>query len=156
MENNQNQFLNWDDVIENDSAFVLLPEGDYPFTVTEFSRGNFQPKRADSKVPACDCAELKLEVIDPTTGAATTIEDKLFMLRKFEWKLCQFFTAIGQRKRGEQLKMNWATVLGAKGRIRIKVDKYTDKDGNIRDKNVIDSYLEPVEPPKASWTPGKF
>lgn len=154
---NMNQYLDWDDVIENDSAFVLLPEGDYEFTVASFNRGEFSPKRADSKVPACKCAELTLNITDPSTGAVATLEDRLFMLKKFEWKLCQFFTSIGQRKHGEQLKMNWATVPGSKGRIRIKVDKYTDKDGQQRNKNIIDMYLEPAAPQaKPSWTAGRF
>ena len=36
----------------------------------------------------------------------------LFLLKRFEWKLCQFFTSIGLRQHGEKLRMNWAAVTG--------------------------------------------
>ena len=40
--NNQNMCMGWDDQIENDGQeFIILPEGDYNFTVTEFERGRF-------------------------------------------------------------------------------------------------------------------
>jgi hypothetical protein len=34
--------MDWDDAIENDGQeFIILPEGDYNFTVTDFERGSF-------------------------------------------------------------------------------------------------------------------
>ena len=39
---NNNAVLDWNDVIEDDGQeFVLLEEGDYNFTVTNFERGHF-------------------------------------------------------------------------------------------------------------------
>lgn len=151
-----NQMLDWDSTIENDNAFTLLPEGDYEFTVTGFTRGEFTPKRSDSKIPPCKCAELQLTIVDPATGTDVDLEDRLFLLRKFEWKLCQFFTAIGQRKRGEQLRMNWAGVPGAKGRCHVAINRFTGNDGNPRENNRITEYLEPAEAPKSKWSAGSF
>ena len=38
--NNEGYELNWDSAIEKDSPeYILLPEGDYDFTVTKFERG---------------------------------------------------------------------------------------------------------------------
>ena len=37
MENNYT--LDWNDEINAENAFVLLPEGDYEFAVTKFERG---------------------------------------------------------------------------------------------------------------------
>ena len=34
--------LDWDDEIERESDFVLLPEGDYDFTVTGFERARHE------------------------------------------------------------------------------------------------------------------
>ena len=40
MTNNQGHELGWDDQIEKGgSDFIVLPEGDYDFVVTEFERG---------------------------------------------------------------------------------------------------------------------
>ena len=39
---NNNAGMDWDDAIENDGQeFIILPEGDYNFTVTDFERGRF-------------------------------------------------------------------------------------------------------------------
>ena len=37
-----NSIMDWNDVIEDDGQeFVLLPEGDYNFVVTNFERGSW-------------------------------------------------------------------------------------------------------------------
>ena len=49
----------WDDEIEKDGGdFVLLPEGDYNFTVAKFERGRFA---GSEKMPACNQAKLELD-----------------------------------------------------------------------------------------------
>lgn len=152
--------LGWDDEIENDgSPSILLPAGEYEFTVESFERSRFP---GSEKVPPCNQATLKLG-IDAPEGHAT-ISCNLFLHTKFEWKLCQFFTSIGQRKHGEKLKMDWRTVPGAKGRCKITRGKYTsNRDGKERDKNDIDEFLAPPEgtqaataTPTGGWTQGAF
>lgn len=154
-----NQFLDWDSTIENESGFTLLPAGEYTATVTGFTRGEFSPRNPNSKIPACKCAELTISIIDPESGEQVDLDDRLFLLKKFEWKLCQFFTSIGQRKHGEQLRMNWGSVMGAKCRVKVSVNEYDRRDGNGKGKNNrIEEYLDPVEsvPATSGWAPGKF
>lgn len=51
---NQNAAMDWDDAIENDGReFIILPEGDYNFTVTGFERGRFP---GSAKMSACNKA----------------------------------------------------------------------------------------------------
>ena len=38
---NRNDALDWDSVIEAENEFVLLPEGEYEFTVKSFERGEY-------------------------------------------------------------------------------------------------------------------
>lgn len=53
-----NNIMNWDDTIENDGQeFVVLPEGDYTFTVTNFERGRFP---GSAKIPPCNKATLTI------------------------------------------------------------------------------------------------
>ncbi|MDT2173231.1 hypothetical protein P7H02_20090, partial [Paenibacillus larvae] len=60
MTQNIERELGWDDTIEKDGGeFVLLPEGDYNFTVTKFERGRFA---GSAKMPACNQAKLELMV----------------------------------------------------------------------------------------------
>ena len=55
---NNNMFLDWDDAIESDGQeFVILEEGDYNFTVTDFERGRFP---GGTKIPPCNKAALTL------------------------------------------------------------------------------------------------
>ena len=81
----------------------------------------------------------------------------LFLNRKCEWKLCQFFIAIGARKHGEAFRMDWNKVRGAKGRCKVGVRTWTGSDGNEHESNEITSFLEPAEAPaQKQWTPGSF
>ena len=51
--------LGWDDEIEKGADYVLLPEGEYDFTIESFERGRFE---GSDKAPACPRAELKVKV----------------------------------------------------------------------------------------------
>ncbi len=72
--------LGWDDEIEKDSGeFILLPEGDYDFTVESFERGRHG---GSEKLPACNKAILRLR-IDTGEGSAL-INHNLFLHTKTE------------------------------------------------------------------------
>ena len=133
--------FDWNDVIENDSSFILLPEGNYPFTVKGFERGEFA---GSDKMPPCKKAVLTLEIDGGALGT-TEITENLFLHSRQEWKLCQFFTAIGQRRHGEQLRMNWNAVPGTRGWCALTVNKYKGKNGDDRQNNRVDRYLDPAD-----------
>lgn len=147
--------LSWDDVIEKDSApFTLLEEGEYDFTVIGLERARYA---GSAKLPPCPQAILKLRIIAPD-GSNVDIEHSLFLHTKTEGFLCAFFTSIGQRKHGEKLAMNWAKVIGSRGRAQIFIDKWTGRDGQEMKSNKIKKFIEPEEPAKAAggFVPGRF
>ncbi|MDO4548204.1 MAG: DUF669 domain-containing protein [Clostridia bacterium] len=153
----QDRELGWDDIIENDGAsFEVLPEGDYDFEVVSFERGRYTPSRPDSKLPPCPMALLTIEIGSDQSKAR--IQHRLFLHSRCEGLLCAFFTAIGQRKRGEALNMNWNRVTGATGRCKVTVREYTTDKGEKRQSNQISRFYEPDDAPAApgGWTPGKF
>lgn len=131
--------LNWDDEILEESSFTLLPEGDYEFTVKGFNRGRHS---GSAKLPACNKAELEIAV-DDGKGNRGTIFHNLFLYTKCEGLLSAFFISIGQKKHGEPLKMNWSTVIGAKGRCKVAIDKWTGNDGTEKQNNKITKFYEP-------------
>lgn len=146
--NNMNQEIGWDDVIEHDSEFVVLPEGDYKFTVTKFERGRHN---GSDKLPPCNKAVLTLEITDGyQTG---TIQHQLFLHKKTEGMLCAFFTAIGQRKHGEPLRPRWDQVIGATGTCHVYVDKYQSRNGGTSENNKIRKFYEKDEQPPMPATP---
>lgn len=144
--------FNWDDSIEKEGDFTPLPEGDYDFTVKSFTRGRHA---GSDKLPPCNKAIVKIEVVN---GADTaTIEHNFFLHTKCEGILSSFFIAIGQKKHGEPLKMNWTTVVGAKGKCRVYIDKWTGNNGNEMQSNKIRKFLEPEKnAPQPTFTPGSF
>lgn len=141
--------LQWDDTITKDAAdFILLPEGDYNFTVESFERGRHS---GSDKLPACNKAILTLR-IDTPEGTAKIMHN-LFLHSKTEGMLSAFFTCIGQKKKGEPLKMNWSQVTGSAGRCKIGIHTYT-KDGEERKNNDIKRFYPKEEGP--AFKAGEF
>lgn len=142
MTNQQERELSWDDEIEKDGGdFTLLPEGDYDFTVAKFERGRFQ---GSAKMPPCNQAKLELTVHSAEHGDVTVFHN-LFLHTKTEGLLSNFFAGIGQKKKGEKLRMNWNAVVGSKGRLKLEINKFTGNDGNERTNNQVKKFYTPGE-----------
>lgn len=130
----------WDDVIKNDeSEFEIFPEGDYEFTVCKFERGRSSGK---GKIPSSNMAILSLS-IEAANGKIYTLTDNLILHSSMEWKLSSFFRAIGQKKHGEELRMDWTRVPGAHGKCHIIINEWTNDKGQKRTSNKIDKYYDP-------------
>ena len=137
--------LNWDDTIEKDSQFILLPGGDYDFTVESFDRGRHP---GSEKMPPCNMAILKIRI--STSRREVIITHRLFLHSRSEGRLSEFFTSIGQKKKGEALRMNWSTVPGSTGRLKLGT--------RVHDENTY-SDIKKFYPKKSAtpgFTPGKF
>jgi hypothetical protein len=141
--------LGWEDPIENDGPdFTILPEGDYDFEVLGFERGRHA---GSDKLPACNKAILKIKLTGPEDS--TTLDHNLFLHTKTEGILCAFFNAIGQRKHGEKMTMNWNKVVGSKGRCKVVIDTWIgSKDGREMKNNKIQKFYD-YEPPQQAQTP---
>ena len=127
--------LSWDDAIENDGPdFILLPEGEYDFTVDHFDR---ERHNGSEKLPPCGKAVIYLRIETPQGPAM--VRHNLFLHTRTEGMICAFFTAIGQRQHGQRINMNWSAVPGAKGRAKIGVREYNGKQYNE-----VKRFLEPA------------
>lgn len=145
--------LGWNDTIEKDSDFILLPEGDYDFKVTKFERGRHQ---GSEKLPPCNKAILTLEIDSPE--GTVSITHNLFLHSKTESMLSAFFTAIGQKKKGEKVTMNWNAVIGATGRCKVYQDSWKGDDGVERKSNKIKKFYESTNTAsqQKTFTAGRF
>lgn len=147
--NNFDREFGWDDVIEKDSSgFVQLTPGDYQFTVTNFERARHtpDPQNKNAKLPACNKAIITVEI--ETAEGIAILTHNLFLHSSTEGMLSAFFGAIGQKKHGEPLKMNWNTVVGAKGVARINKRKGT---GQYADKE-YDNIKSMIYADEVDWT----
>ena len=138
MNENKDMIMDWNDSIENDGQeFVLLPEGEYNFTVTNFERGRFP---GGPKIPPCNKASITLN-IDTDEGLAIVKFD-LLLYRTLEWRISSFFRSIGQKQHGERLTMDWNKVVGSRGRARFKQRSYIDANGDERFVNDVDRFID--------------
>ena len=78
MSNELERELEWDDTIENDSDFTILPAGDYNFEVVEFERGRHG---GSDKLPPCNKAIVTLK-IKSDKGEESSIRNNLFLHSK--------------------------------------------------------------------------
>ncbi|MCQ9212272.1 MULTISPECIES: hypothetical protein [unclassified Streptococcus] len=118
--------LGWEDEIVNDSSgFISLTPGDYQFTVTGVERTRHTPNPQNpGKLPACNKAVVSIEI--ETAEGTSQLKHNLFLHTSTEGMLSAFFGAIGQKKHGEPLRMNW-NIIGAKGVCRVNKRKGTGK-----------------------------
>jgi len=134
--------MGWDDEIENESSYVVLPEGDYRFRVEKFERARHP---GSAKIPPCNKAVLTLAVSDGTNSG--TVTTSLLLYKTLEWKLCQFFTCIGQRRHGERVHMNWSAVPNATGICRLGTRTWKGNDGKEHEGNEVSTFYDPAEAP---------
>lgn len=140
--------MDWNSTISNDGGdFTVLEPGVYPFRVKTFERAYYN---GGANIPPCPMAKLVLRV---GSGAAVSdVFENLYLDDVQEWKLCQFFTAIGDRKHGETLQPDWDNIVGKTGWCRIKNREYT-KDGETRTTNQVEAYLDPADAPQQQQAP---
>lgn len=152
MMNENERPLEWDDMIEKDAnEYIILPEGDYTFTVESFDRGRHQ---GSEKLPACNKAVLKLRV--DTEKGTVYLTHNLFLHTITEGMLSAFFTSIGQKRKGVPLRMDWARVPGATGRAKIGVRSYTAQNGEQRQANEIKRFYPREGGAAPSFKAGEF
>lgn len=141
--------LGWDDEIEKDSGdFILLPEGDYDFIVESFERGRYN---GGEKLPPCNMAILNIKIEVPEGTAI--IQNRLYLHTKTEGLISAFFTSIGQKKKGEKIKMNWQAVPGARGRCKVGIREWYNDSGEKKQSNDIKKFYAKEE---KQFERGKF
>lgn len=140
--------LNWEDEITVDgSSFIELEPGDYQFTVTNFERARHTPNPQNpGKLPACNKAIVTISI--ETEEGSKSMKHNLFLHSSTEGMLSAFFGAIGQKKHGEPLRMNWNNIIGAKGVARIGKRQGT---GNYADQK-FDDIKSMVYADEVDWT----
>ena len=144
--NNNGRELSWDSLIEKESEFTLLDEGDYPFRVESFTRGRHG---GSAKLPACPKAILKIAILDPSTQKTlTTLEHNLHLHSTVEGLLSSFFIAVGLKKHGEPTKINFEGAVGRTGMCHVYVDKWKGTDGKDKQNNKIKYFLDRKEDAK--------
>lgn len=145
--------LGWDEGFDKDFSendFIVLPEGDYDFTVESFERARHE---GSEWTPPCNKAILKLKI--DTEEGSTIVVLNLYLCSKDSCRrtIYRFHESIGLVKDGETLKPNWnaGALVGQTGRAHIV--QRPDKNDPSKIYNNIKSFY-PKEVKK--FTAGKF
>ena len=127
--NNFDREIGWEDTIQKDSERVLLPDGLYWFTVKEYDRGRHTPNPQNpGKLPACNKATVHLTVA--ANEGETELRHNLFLHSSTEGMLSAFFGAIGQKRKGEPLRMDWNAIIGKVGVCKVGSREYNGNKYN--------------------------
>lgn len=147
MDNTQERELGWDDVISSEgNEYILLPDGDYEFIVESYEKSRFN---GSEKMPPCNQAIIKLRF--ETSSGRVTINHYFLLYSTFKRKIFEFFECIGLAKKGEELRMNWPRVPGARGRCQIGKKNYNNKEYNE-----VKKFYPREEVKTGTYTPGQF
>ena len=139
--------LDWNATLTKDEPdYFIPPEGDYLFQVIDFERNRH---RGSPKLPPCNKMTVYMELQTPE--GPCRVRTDLFLHISTEWKIAAFFRAIGLKKRGEDLVMDWTRAAGKWGRCHVRPFTYTGNDSKehtIADvSDFIDYDPELVKPP---------
>lgn len=164
----------WEDEIVNEgNEFPLLPEGDYNFTISKVERARHG---GSEKIPPCNMAKVTFTIWGEEDKVEIT--ENFYLCNKFEWKLSALFLAIGMKKHGEPLKMNWNAVPNKTGKCHVYIDTYykqnddrtkppENKSNKIKKLYAYDEKVDTIQPVKSQpantnntaaggWKPGVF
>lgn len=136
----------WDDEIKEESSFVLLPEGDYTFSIKKFDKARYD---GGDKIPACPKAIVTFTVYSPD-GSSVDLQENFLLHKKMEWKLSEFFASVGLKRKDEPVRMIWTPeLIGKQGVCKVIVHTYK-KNGEDRQTNRIDKFYPSYDQPQIS------
>lgn len=148
----QGRELGWEDEIQQESSYILLPEGDYRFTVEKFDRARHDGSK---KIPPCNKAIVFIRVFG-TDGSSVLLQENLFLHTMMEWKLSEFFASIGMKQKGQAARMNWQEVNGKSGICHVIIQEYDKRDGSGKGKsNQIDKLYPSYDQPQLAQNPAQ-
>ncbi|MCL2136836.1 MAG: hypothetical protein FWH40_04860 [Coriobacteriia bacterium] len=107
-----------------------LPSGVYEFTARSFER-----TRSSTGKPM---VKLLLDVSNPS-GPDQAVYCYLVISQSTEWKLSQFFLAIGLKRPGEAVTVNWNDVPGKGGLLELELEQ-SEQHGA---QNSVKSFIVP-------------
>lgn len=142
---NNNEFLSWDNMATDGKVteFVDLEPGLYKFTVTGFERK--ATDHATKAIPmGCPYAEVSCKV-ETEDGQTKTLNDRIYMMQKFKWKINQLFVSVGIVTEDTNGVIDWSKLIGSSGVLETYKNEY---NGQQYDR--IRRFLTPNEVKKAA------
>lgn len=142
----------WDSTIKEDGQdFILLAPGTYSAIVEKYEK---QWHEGSDKIGPCPKAVVTA-LISTDKGDAR-ITDRFLLHEKLEWKLSQFFTSVGMKENGEEVRIDFDQAVGRTCRVKVSNRPgFGDKSDTLY--NEIETWIAPEQEKSAgSFSKGKF
>jgi hypothetical protein len=139
--------MKWDSEIDPTAdrpERILLPEGPVKFAVMKFERA----RKEFGKCGTINVAVIKVIVVGMSgDGDSVDLVINLGLHADLQWKITEFFTAIGQREHGDTGKFvpNWAKVDGSEGYAINKHRELKTKKGETYKVNDLAKFVTKEE-----------
>jgi len=162
---------NFADNYVDDYAYTLTTDNADPEAVPaglmEFQVADIERMRSKAGNPM---VKLSLRVTLPSGGVGW-LTDYVTLTSAAEWKLVQLFTAVGMKRKGEPLTIDWQGLIGKTGLLetkmevsdqygeRAKVHAYIDPESDRYDvfyDKKAEKAQEAAATPQATFVPGQF
>lgn len=155
MADDQGYALDWTTEEVEDNGFAFLEPGTYNFQVTRVRRERYE---GGDKIGPCPKAVVEMLVSSEDGANLQNMEENLLLHSKTQFRIAQFFAALGFEKDPEtgKVKINWEQVVGKSGHIKVGVRTYVKKDGNEGKANQIEEWIKPdaadTTTPQQQWS----
>lgn len=114
-----------------------IAPGTYPYKIIKVEK---EYTKATSEKPARPMAVLTVEIENDAEEYAD-IKDRIVLQDNMKWKIRQVFESAGLCKPGAEFIVNWEGLIGMRGHLKTKNEKYKDRNGNERERANIDAWL---------------
>lgn len=131
-------------IIAEVREFVLLPEGEYPFMISNIEKKRYEPKaESNAKLPPCPQIIVTFDVDGGESGKAQ-VKANFYYHESTMWRLTNLFIGVGLAQKNQQFIPNPDLLLGKSGRMKLKHHTYPKENGGNGVINEFDRCIAPV------------
>jgi len=131
---------------DGNDEFVVLPKGEYEFTVSKVEFENYQPKAGKTTGITKPCKKIKLGLlVDGGDKGKAWVDENLYFYPTCMYKVLAAFKSVGLIQDNFKGTLPWDELKGASGRAKFDVETYhSTKYGDDRMCMVVKTFLKPA------------
>lgn len=136
------------------TEFVTLPKGTYPFTVSKVEYSQYQPKPGKATGITKPCKLIKVGLlVDGGDAGKGWCDENLYFYPTCMFKILMLFKSVGLISDGFKGSLPWDQLKGSSGTAKFDVETYHSKKyGDERKRTIVKQFVKP-EPGSAPAAP---
>lgn len=139
---------------DNNDDFVILPKGEYPFTILKVEFKNYQPKPGKTTGITKPCKQIALGIkVNGGDKGSAWVDENLYFYPNCMYKILSVFKSVGLISDGFKGALPWDQLKGSEGRAKFEVEQYFSKKYNEdRERMIAKTFLKSAVAPAAETT----